>query len=86
MAEKAHPSSFVSAPMVGSTASQWCRAPLISMPQDKLPGIRHYCDHQPSVLAAVVLLGQLRNERTLHAEVERAARVNAFLSKLPPTG
>lgn len=40
----------------------------------------------PTVLAAAAVLAQLRDEVTERAEVERAARVKAFLSKLPPTG
>lgn len=89
------------------------------MPQDKLPGIRQYCDHRcarrawlferakqrttvtkaldiavrrlqnsrmPAVIAAAVVLAQLREEVTERATVERAARVQAFLSKLPRIG
>jgi hypothetical protein len=97
----------------------WCRAPLIYLPQDKLPGVRRYCDHgcarqawlfqrakerttvskaleiairrlqnsrMPIVLAAAVVLAQLRDDVNEREDVERGARVRAFLSKLPPTG
>lgn len=97
----------------------WCRAPIIYLPQDKLPGVRRYCDHgcarrawlfqrakdrttltkaldiairrlessrMPTELAAAAVLAQLRNDVKERAEVERAARLTAFLSKLPPTG
>jgi hypothetical protein len=40
----------------------------------------------PSVLAAAAVLTRLRDQLAEEAERERAARVNAFLAKLPRTG
>jgi hypothetical protein len=100
-------------------ACGWCGAELIYLPQDKLPGIRQFCDHRcarqawvferakqrttvtraldiavrklqgsrmPRMLAAAVVLAQLRDELAEHADRERVARVRAFLAKLPSTG
>lgn len=93
----------------------WCGAVLLYLPQDRLPGIRKYCDDRcardawrfarakermtlvkalniaarrlcsgrvPSVLAAGLALAQLRDQLSDDIELERAARVAAFLSKL----
>jgi hypothetical protein len=40
----------------------------------------------PSIRAAATVLTRLHNELTEEAERERAARVHAFVTKLPSTG
>ena len=97
----------------------WCQAPLLYMPQDRLPGTRQFCDHQcarrawsyerakkrttltkaleiavrrlecsrtPRIRAAAVVLAQLGDELTQGGEAERAARIEAFLSKVSVIG